>query len=228
MRLPALTDHAFASGLVFARPKSFMSAFRTTGSISGAQLVRAVWRQFIGGSEVAEGVMLGTMARLINLAGPDAIMIGSNAVIRGILRNEPDGRIDIGEHVYIGDQVIISASSELSIGHETLVAHGAQIFDNDTHPVNAEERARHFRMIRGSEPATAIQIGKAPVSIGPRCWIGMHAVITKGVSVGEDTVVAAGSVVVADLPAGVVAGGNPARVIKAFRGDPSQSELESY
>jgi acetyltransferase-like isoleucine patch superfamily enzyme len=55
----------------------------------------------------------------------------------------------------------------------------------------------------------------------------MHAVITKGVSVGEGTVVAAGSVVVADLPAGVVAGGNPARVIKTFRGDVSSSELEA-
>jgi acetyltransferase-like isoleucine patch superfamily enzyme len=172
--------------------------------------------------------MLGTMARLINLSSRDAVVIQESAVIRGILRNELGGRINIGKHVYIGDQVIISAASELSIGHETLVAHGAQIFDNDTHPVDAEERARHFRMIRGVEPATAIQIGKAPVSIGPRCWIGMHAMIMKGVSVGEGTVVAAGSVVVADLPAGVIVGGNPARVIKASSGDPSQSDLEGY
>ena len=69
-------------------------------------------------------------------------------------------------------------------------------------------------MILGLAPPSPLNIGKAPVRIGERCWIGLSSVVMKGVTIGEDTIVASGSVVVNNIPSRVIAGGNPARVIK--------------
>ena len=54
----------------------------------------------------------------------------------------------------------------------------------------------------------------APIRIGRRVWIGANVVITKGVTIGDNSVIAAGAVVTRDIPANVVAGGVPAKVIK--------------
>ena len=55
---------------------------------------------------------------------------------------------------------------------------------------------------------------KGPVTIGDNCWFGTNCVVTGGVTIGERTVVGANSVVTQDLPAGVIAAGAPAKVIK--------------
>ena len=59
-----------------------------------------------------------------------------------------------------------------------------------------------------------------PITIGDNVWVGGGAIICPGVTIGDDTVVGAGAVVTKDLPAGVVAVGNPARVIKQVRPAP--------
>ncbi len=56
----------------------------------------------------------------------------------------------------------------------------------------------------------------APIHIGNKVWIGAGAVITKGVTIGDDSVIAAGAVVTHDVPENVIAGGVPAKVIKAI------------
>ena len=53
-----------------------------------------------------------------------------------------------------------------------------------------------------------------PISVGDRVWIGGNAVILPGVTIGRDTVIGAGSVVTRDIPAGVLAVGNPCRVLR--------------
>ncbi|HWE44073.1 MAG TPA: DapH/DapD/GlmU-related protein [Gemmatimonadaceae bacterium] len=60
----------------------------------------------------------------------------------------------------------------------------------------------------------AVFLDPAPITIGSRCWLGGGAIVCPGVSIGEDTIVGAGSVVVRDLPARVIAAGNPARVVR--------------
>ena len=207
-------DHAFANGPVFARPSGLRAAFAATRSWRGARLLRDVWSRFDTSARIEEGVRLSLTARLINLDSADRVELGADAVVRGILRNERGGRIKVGSRVYIGDGTILSAAEEISIGAATLLAHGVQVFDNDSHPIDAGERARHFRMILGLEPPGPVKIGTAPVRIGERCWIGMQSLIMKGVSIGDEAIVAAGSIVAEDIPARVLAGGNPARVIK--------------
>lgn len=209
-------DHAFADGGVFASPNGVIDALRLTGSWRESRLLLGVWRQWSQSAIIDPAVKLGLGARLVNRDIPQRVVIGPRAVLRGILRNEAGGQIEIGADVYLGDGTLISAAGEIVIGAGTLMAHGVQVFDNDTHPVDPEQRARHFRMILGVEPAGPVEIGRAPVRIGQRCWIGMNALIMKGVTLGDETVVAAGSVVVGDFPARVLVGGNPARLIRSL------------
>ena len=177
----------------------------------GGILLSRVWYAFLAHAVIGEGVRLGTNARLVNRNDRESTRIGDECVIRGILRTESAGVLNFGNQVYVGDQVIISAAQRVVIGESTLIAHGAQIFDNDSHPTNAAQRAAHFRKMLGHGSDMAIEINAAPVEIGARCWIGMNAMIMKGVTIGHEAIVAAGSVVTHDIAPGSVAVGNPAR-----------------
>ena len=79
---------------------------------------------------------------------------------------------------------------------------GVHIYTS-THPLNPRERAMKK------------QYGK-PVTIGNNVWIGGRAVINPGVKIGDNSVVASGSVVVKDVPSNVLVGGNPAKIIKTI------------
>jgi acetyltransferase-like isoleucine patch superfamily enzyme len=207
-------DHAFSNGLVFRDPAGILVAILATRSWRHARRLRIVWRQFLSQAHLEPDVKLSLSARLVNLGDREKVIIRTGAIVRGILKNERGGRIELGREVYIGDNVIISAAAEVIIGAHTMVAHGVQLFDNDTHPLDPAEREYHLRMILGREPQRPISIRKAPIRIGHGCWIGMNSIVLKGVSIGNNTIVGAGSVVVSDLPDGVVAVGNPARIAR--------------
>lgn len=215
------TDHAFANGFAFeepANPEAALAALREKVVLADerdAALLVAVWRQFREGADVGPNVRLGLGARLINLGQQRQARIEGDSVIRGLLRIEREGRMEIGRFVYVGDGVIVSAQESVRIGEATLLAHGVQVFDNNSHPINAVAREIQFRRMVGVKDRSApIQIDAAPVEIGKRCWIGMNSLVMKGLAIGNDSIVAAGSMVSASLPEGVIAGGNPAKIIR--------------
>lgn len=78
------------------------------------------------------------------------------------------------------------------------------------HPLLARERILRFT----SEGRPYTKEACKPISVGDRVWIGGNAVILPGVTIGSDTVIGAGSVVTRDIPAGVLAVGNPCRVLR--------------
>jgi maltose O-acetyltransferase len=88
------------------------------------------------------------------------------------------------------------------IGDNCMLAPGVHIY-TATHPLDAEERN------------SGVEFGK-PVNIGNNVWIGGRAVINPGVTIGDNVVVASGAVVTKDVPANVVVGGNPAKIIKTL------------
>jgi acetyltransferase-like isoleucine patch superfamily enzyme len=143
-------------------------------------------------------------------------------MVRGILRVEATGKLEIGEEVYVGDGAIISAAAHTTVGRSTFLAHGAQIFDNDTHPLDPLERQNHLDRILGRGKHRPYTIASAPIRIGERCWIGMNSLLMKGVTVGNDSIIAAGSVVLHDVPPGWITGGNPARLIKQIDTPPAR------
>jgi acetyltransferase-like isoleucine patch superfamily enzyme len=145
-----------------------------------------------------------------------SISIGSNCIFRshflsnniGLLRRcfisaGRDAEIVIGDFVGMSG-TIISAKKRIIIGSRVMFGGNVVITDSDRHPLNKHARAS------GQLPVNA------DIVIGDDVWLGMNVVILKGVTIGEGTVVAANSVVSKNLPANVVAAGNPARVIKTL------------
>jgi acetyltransferase-like isoleucine patch superfamily enzyme len=108
------------------------------------------------------------------------------------------------------------AEHRIEIGSHCLISWNVGIADSDFHPLEPAQRlvdARALAPFYRDRPARPT-LRTAPVSIADNVWIGMNAVILKGVSVGENSVVAAGSVVTKPVPANVVVAGNPAVVVK--------------
>lgn len=99
------------------------------------------------------------------------------------------GSICVAERVTIGDRVAVGANSTIT--------------DTDFHPLRADLRAAH-----------PLDGTTKPVVIEDDVFIGMNCLILKGVTIGRGSVIGAGSVVTASVPPGVVAAGNPARVVK--------------
>jgi len=107
--------------------------------------------------------------------------------------------IHVGERVYFNFNCVVLDVCEVRIGAFTMFGPAVQIY-TATHPLDAAAR-------RGRE------FGR-PVQIGSDCWIGGAAVILPGVTIGSKTVIGAGSVVTRDVPSGVLAAGNPCRVLR--------------
>ncbi len=119
---------------------------------------------------------------------------------------EPTFKCDYGYNIYVGENFyanfdcVMLDVCKIEIGDNCLLAPGVHIY-TATHPLNATQRA------------DAVEFGK-PITIGNNVWIGGRAIINPGVTIGDNAVIASGSIVVKDVPANVLVGGNPARIIK--------------
>ncbi len=119
---------------------------------------------------------------------------------------EPNIRFDYGYNTHVGESFFANFDCtildvcEVRFGDNCMLGPGVQIY-TATHPLDPTERNS------GKEYAK-------PITFGNNVWIGGSAVITPGVTVGDNVVIAAGSVVTKDVPDNVVVGGNPARIIK--------------
>ena len=120
-----------------------------------------------------------------------------------ILFAKQSGRILIGNNTGISNSAIV-AQELIEIGDRVLIGAGCKIYDHDFHSLVLGERMR--------DPESGVV--SAPVSIRDGAFIGAHTIILKGITVGEQSVVGAGSVVARDIPPGEIWGGNPVRFIK--------------
>ena len=113
--------------------------------------------------------------------------------------------VGAGAVLTIGDRVGLSNSTivclrAVTIEDDALVGGDSKVYDTDFHSLDAAERAR------AGNPGAR----RAPVTIGPRAFVGAHAVVLKGSNVGAEAVVGAGAVVRGIVPPGEVWAGNPA------------------
>jgi acetyltransferase-like isoleucine patch superfamily enzyme len=114
------------------------------------------------------------------------------------------GRIRIGSYSLICPGVRIGSASEIRIGDNCMLASQAYITDSDWHDI-------YNRVATGKT---------APVKIENNVWIGDSAIVCKGVTIGENSIVGAGAIVVDSIPANTIAAGNPAKVVKQL--DPGE------
>jgi len=128
----------------------------------------------------------------------------------------PKGRVDVGDYTLLNGALLM-AEERITIGKYCLISWNVGIADSDFHPIDpALRRADAVALNPFTRRKKRPPIGSRPVTIGDNVWIGMNAILLKGVTVGENSVVAAGAVVSRDVPANVVVAGNPARVVRRF------------
>jgi len=119
------------------------------------------------------------------------------------------GSIEIGENTMLNGCSITSYKSVV-IGKNCQIASFTIITDTDFHPVNPYEREKQVTR----QKYDLETVSKKNVIIGDNVWVGWNALILKGTIIGNNSVVAAGSVVLGEFPANVVIAGNPARIVK--------------
>jgi acetyltransferase-like isoleucine patch superfamily enzyme len=114
----------------------------------------------------------------------------------------PEARIEVGDRTEFNNNLMIkSEGAGIRIGKDGLFGANVEIFDSNFHDLHPERRKAGTQRM-------------APVEIGDNVFVGMGVKILKGVTIGDDSVIGAGSVVSSSIPAGVVAAGSPARVVR--------------
>lgn len=134
----------------------------------------------------------------------------------------PQAAIKIGKNCQLGAVYFICAES-IEVGDDVLMAWGITCMDTDSHSLHWEYRKNDVRQCYNDyiEDNTNFiknkdwsHVNSKKISIGNKAWIGFNVSILKGVTVGEESIIGAGSVVVKDVPSQAVAAGNPANVVK--------------
>ena len=118
----------------------------------------------------------------------------------------PGASLTIGDRVGLSNSTIVCMKS-VAIDDDVFLGGGSRIYDTDFHSVRADERGRP------GNPGTRTR----PILIRARAFVGGHSTILKGVTVGEEAVVGAGSVVRSDVPDRQIWAGNPARHVRELR-----------
>ena len=126
--------------------------------------------------------------------------LGEDAVIK------PPLFVDYGEHISVGARTFVNYNltaldvAAITIGADCQLGPGVQLL-TPFHPIEPGPRRDKLE-------------GARPITIGDNVWLGGGVIVCPGVTIGDNTVIGAGSVVTRDVPAGVVAVGNPARVVR--------------
>jgi maltose O-acetyltransferase len=128
--------------------------------------------------------------------------IGERTVIRPPLFMDYGYQTTIGPRTFINFNAVIADVGRVTIGADVQIGPNVQLL-TPTHPLDPEIRRS------GLEAAE-------PITIEDNVWLGGGVIVLPGVTIGHDTVVGAGAVVTRDLPPGVLAVGNPARVVRSL------------
>ena len=144
--------------------------------------------------------------------------IGENVVI------DTPFHCDYGKNIFLGDDIIINMkctfvdNKPIRIGNRVLIASNVQIYTS-AHPILPQER---LLANRKDSKTDFFRTYARPVEIKDNVWIGGGCILLAGVTVGENSVIGAGSVVTHSIPANCVAVGNPCKVIRSFAGEVAQ------
>lgn len=126
--------------------------------------------------------------------------VGEEAVVEPPFACDYGTNISLGAGAFVNFNAVFLDCAAITIGERAQIGPGVQLLAAD-HPLDPATRARGLESAR-------------PIDIGPGAWLGGGAILLPGTSVGANSVVGAGSVVTKPVPPGVVAAGNPCRVLR--------------
>lgn len=126
--------------------------------------------------------------------------VGEDVVIRPPLRVDLGTRISVGDRTFANFGLVALDVAPITIGADVQIGPNVQLL-TPTHPLDPARRRQKWE-------------SGAPIAIGDNVWLGGGVIVCAGVTIGDNTVVGAGAVVTRDLPANVLAVGNPAKVIR--------------
>ena len=137
--------------------------------------------------------------------------VGENCYIEPPLHSNFGGHhVHLGKNVYANFNLTLVDDTHIHIGDCTMIGPNVTIA-TASHPVLPELREKGYQY-------------NVPVHIGRNCWLGAGVIVLPGVTIGDNTVIGAGSIVTKDIPANVVAVGNPCRVLREIE----QKDRETY
>lgn len=210
---------------MIAMPTIFYRFLRWCPGILGLLLRQKLYRYLLG--HCGRGVLIGRHVDLINR---DRIALGDHVIVNdgarldagsyfgpetaidvamgafigaGTTLTAGPGRLIIGEGSNIGSRCTISAAEDVVVGHHALLAGYCTVGTVPGSPAAAADTGPQ---------APAGRSEKAPVIIGPGCWLGLRCQVTAGVRIGEGAIVGAHALVTEPLPAFVIAVGRPATI----------------
>ncbi len=151
-------------------------------------------------------------SRIVTGAG-SRLSVGRDCIVHArISYDRENAEVVIGDRCFLGNSHIV-CSSKVTLGDDVILSWGITITDHNSHAIDWSDRRDDVLQWKGGIKAwTHVKCG--PVVIGDKVWVGFNAIVLKGVTIGEGSVVAAGAVVTKNVPAYSVVAGNPAKVIR--------------
>ena len=161
---------------------------------------------------------IGGDAAIVNQSAfRENITIGNGTHIAGSLTVWSNaGKITVGSSCFIGEGTRLFSMKHIRIGDRVQIAHDCNIFDNNIHSINPEDRYKEFIQNTTGPLIKLFNLKEKEVLIEDDAWLGAAVIVLKGVTIGKGAIVGAGSVVTKDIPAHTIAVGNPARVVKTI------------
>jgi acetyltransferase-like isoleucine patch superfamily enzyme len=133
----------------------------------------------------------------IHLKSQSSLILQNNSMIGSgsTINLEEGATLSIGENTYFSSHTILAASSNITIGKRGMFSWNVNIFDDDGHNYDQQSSC-------------------SPITIGDNVWCGCNVTILKGVTIGDNSIIASGAVVTKSFPNNSVIGGVPAKLIR--------------
>lgn len=144
------------------------------------------------------------------------IELGEYVTLYGTIQSQSKGTVVMGDYTRLGNRSYIRCVNSVVIGSYTAIADNVVISDNGNHPIDPVFRRKMKEDALDGDMRLWKHSESAPIVIGENVWVCEGARINRGVTIGDNAIIAAGAIVTKDVPANSIVAGIPAKVIKTF------------
>jgi acetyltransferase-like isoleucine patch superfamily enzyme len=165
---------------------------------------------------IGRGQYFGTGSGIYLKWGSDArdVVLHENSELFGNILSYNHGKVTLGKWAKVGMGSKINCVNSIEIGEDTAISNFVTIVDHNYHPINPDDRRYMRHTPHLSRERQPMYSANAPIKIGSNVCIGEYSRICKGVTIGDNAIIGACSIVTKSVPANCIAAGNPARVVK--------------